>query len=156
MGKRALLLLAALVGLQGCVQYKMYNWGQYEESLYAFYRNPNASDDYLAALASVCEPATDKGIERGENAKRIPGPGLHAEFGFALMERQRFTEAVRQFETEKRLWPESAPFMDTLIKLAQNDGPRDKKQPILTPADKGVAKPKPAQAPQASKKEAAP
>jgi len=49
---------------------------------------------------------------------RVP-PGLFADYGFLLYLRGDGGGAVRAFESEKRLFPEAAPLMDTLITRVQ-------------------------------------
>ncbi len=144
----------ALLLLAGCMPPPMYDWGEYEQSLYNFYRNTNTDEEYVAALAKICEAPADQAMDQtASKGTKVPGPGLHAEYGFALMERQRFAEAVHHFEAEKRQWPESTPFMDVLIRLAKDEGPKDKGKSLLAPQDTGAKPAKPVSASPEKKKD---
>lgn len=102
-GACALLLL-------GCVAPGKYNWGNYESSLYASYKDPAQQAAYLAELAQIT--SEDKG------KANIVAPGLHAEYGYLLLQTGKHANAIRQFQTEKQKWPESTQLMDKLIQLA--------------------------------------
>jgi hypothetical protein len=111
--KRILFVGAILLVLSGCVtapQLK-YEWGNYEQSLYNYYKNPNAPDDLILAIAST--------IKTAEATNRSVGPGLYAEYGYLLMMQGKQQDAIANFEKEKIRWPESAQLMDKMTKLAQ-------------------------------------
>jgi hypothetical protein len=119
-------VLAAL-WLVSCAPQTTYDWGDYSQSMYDYYRDENLEGAYLAALQGV--------IAKNEGAgKRVP-PGIYAEYGYMLMSAGRVAEASSYFEKEKRTWPESGQFMDTMIKYAANGG-KHPDEPIRTaPAD---------------------
>lgn len=48
-----------------------------------------------------------------------PGPGVHAHLGLLYSHAGRDEAALREFNTEKALYPESAPFLDGLLARAQ-------------------------------------
>ncbi|AVY93545.1 DUF4810 domain-containing protein [Microvirgula curvata] len=103
-------LLAALM-LAGCAaQRDKYTWGEYESSLYSYYKNP----ENAAALTL----ALQKTIEGAEKGKLPPAPGLYAEYGYLLMQQGKKQEAIAAFEKEKQRWPESGKLMDNMIKAA--------------------------------------
>ncbi|NRN27953.1 DUF4810 domain-containing protein [Photorhabdus heterorhabditis] len=112
--KKMGLLLAATV-LVGCVNQPktIYEWGQYEPTIYQYYQQDKMGfEEQLQALQQVIEKAKAK-------AKPVP-PGLHAQMGLLYSKTGRVSEAFHQFEAEKTLFPESAPFMDFL--LSKNKG----------------------------------
>jgi hypothetical protein len=135
MTRRLLTLLLVLSSLSACVPPTMYEWGRYEDSLYAYYRDTDQMGLYMEALGEVIEGA----------AKTRIGPGLHAEYGFLLFERGRTAEAIRQFEREKEKWPESERFMDVLIRLARGESLEKIGHPLTAPQD--VQTPQPAATP---------
>lgn len=104
---RSLLLLAGLAG--ACAQPTVYNWGDYDSGLYAYYKDSEKMDDLMAAL--------NEAIQMGEVDSRVP-PGMYAEYGYLLMVRGRRDEAVVYFNKEKSAWPESTVLMDKLIAAA--------------------------------------
>lgn len=103
-----LLMVAAL--FTGCAAKEKYAWGEYESSLYSYYKNP----ENTAALTL----ALQKTLDAAEQGKLIPAPGLYAEYGYLLMQQGKQQEAIVAFGKEKQRWPESARLMDTMIKAA--------------------------------------
>jgi hypothetical protein len=104
--------LAVLAGLSqfGCAQNTMYRWGGYDEALYDHYKNPQRREEYVAKLSGIIEAAEANG--------GVVPPGCYAEYGWALYEEGRATEAVVYFEKESKRWPESRPLMEKLIRNA--------------------------------------
>ncbi|CAB5510751.1 DUF4810 domain-containing protein [Achromobacter anxifer] len=105
------LVAAALLLSAGCAQNQgKYTWGKYDDALHSFYKQPGQSAEYMAEL--------EKTIQTAEAGKRPLAPGIYAEYGYMLMLAQRNGEAVTYFQKEKAAWPESARFMDGMIKTA--------------------------------------
>ncbi|MGJ3233251.1 MAG: DUF4810 domain-containing protein [Oceanicaulis sp.] len=100
------LCAAALSVVTACAQQSRFEWGNYENSLYALYQNPEA--------ASGHEESLRRAIERGEATNRV-APGLNAELGYLLWEQGRQAEAREYFLRERELFPESATFMDRYL-----------------------------------------
>lgn len=112
----ALLLFGALL-LAGCQTVKpLYYWGNYENVIYLGYAKPDK-----ATLALQLEKLQDD-VSRTAAHNARAHPGLHAQLGYVLYQLGRVDEAVREFEAEKNLFPEAAPFMDRMIARA-NGGP---------------------------------
>jgi|SRR3569623_217503 len=104
-------VFAAFVLLTGCAtSHQKYEWGNYDRSLYSYYKDPSNPAEHLEELQSI--------IEEAEKSKGNVAPGIYAEYGYFLMQQGKSTEAVAQFAKEKAKWPESAQFMDTMIKIA--------------------------------------
>lgn len=99
--------------LSGCVNQHpdRYSWGNYDSSLYAYYKNPASSAAYAESLANVVTQA-------GASGKPI-APGLYAEYGYLLLQQKKTDEAIVYFNKEKQAWPESGYFMDGMIKNAK-------------------------------------
>ncbi len=114
--KSIILLFVMAVGLIGCVPRSMYHWGNYEDKLYKYYKNPAEMGKMAESLAII--------IEKGEVDGRVP-PGIYAEYGYLLLITGKSGEAITYFEKEKMRWPESSILMDKMIALA-TDG--DKKR----------------------------
>jgi hypothetical protein len=106
---RHLLPILALGLLAACVPPPHYQWGGYEQSLYGYYKDPAKADEYTLKLAEA--------VKRGEEEGHI-APGLHAEYGYMLMNSGKNTEAIAEFESEKKRWPDSTLLMDRMIRLA--------------------------------------
>jgi len=103
------LALAALAAwcIAGCsAPQSLYAWGDYEQSLYRYYKNPDDVEGYIASLDEIIAAAEEQG--------KVP-PGVYAEHGYALMIVGRGEEAIANFEKERELWPESTKFMDVMM-----------------------------------------
>ncbi len=105
--KLSVLLIAILIS--ACAQTK-YHWGGYENALYRYYKSP-------AEFEKLAEELTDV-IAQGEREGKVP-PGVYAEFGYVLLIQGKSNQAIIYFEKEKKLWPESARLMDTMLKTAK-------------------------------------
>lgn len=108
-----LALLAFALAVSACAPSSRFEWGTYEGTLYAYSKKPESRDAYRASLVSA--------IQRGEATNRV-APGLNAELGYLFMEAGQTAEAIQHFEAEKRLFPESARFMDGVIARIRSNG----------------------------------
>ena len=107
--RTGMVLVIAAVATTACVQ-RHYEWGGYDEALYRYYKDPAQADSFAEKLSLA--------IAQGETSGKI-APGLHAEYGYLLLAQGRSNDAVEQFETEKRHWPEAKVLMDRMITLAR-------------------------------------
>jgi hypothetical protein len=108
--RRVLWAAAVSVALAGCAsQPTQYNWGSYEEVIYASYLSPSdvPAEKQIEALEK------DYQVARSAN-KRMP-PGWHAHLGFLYFETGNLDQARQQLLTEKAEFPESAVFVDRLL-----------------------------------------
>lgn len=106
---RKLGLVTALLGavaLTACAPTSRFEWGAYEQALYAYSQNPENRGVYKSAL--------EKAIERGR-ARDAIAPGLLAELGYLYLEEGNSVEALKHFREERALFPESAVLMDRVI-----------------------------------------
>ena len=109
---RRLLLAAFLLSLlSACVAPAKYNWGNYDGTLYGYYKDPTRLDAHVVEMESI--------IRSSEQTNKKVAPGIHAEYGYFLMQNGKSAAAVTQFEKEKTNWPESAQIMSSMIRLAQ-------------------------------------
>lgn len=108
---RFLIVFALPIFLVGCaVPAAKYNWGNYDSSLYSYYKDTSKSTEHIAELESI--------IQSADQTQAKVAPGIHAEYGYFLMQQGKSSEAVAQFEREKTKWPESAQLMNSMIKVA--------------------------------------
>ena len=125
-GLAALAVLAGLLPL-GCAQNTMYRWGGYDQALYDHYKNPQRRDEFVAKLSGI--------IQQAEATGGLVPPGCYAEYGWALYEEGRRSDAIAYFEKESKRWPESRPFMEKLIKnVARASPPAPAAAPTALPA----------------------
>ena len=88
----------------------LYSWGNYEQTAYAVAQNP--TPERLRALGMVYE----KLITQPEGLRKMPPPGLCAEYGYLLAKQGDTERGVKLLEKEAELYPESAVFVRRLIK----------------------------------------
>lgn len=115
MPKAKLVFILVSVFITGCASgNSLYTWGKYESSLYNYYKKPATADDYMESL--------DAAIALGEKRDNV-APGLYAEAGYIYLSRGDSAKATEYFQKEKDRWPQSAKFMDSMIRSAQLSGP---------------------------------
>lgn len=123
--KRLILLAGAFMVLTGCAMQKYY-WGDYEKSLYKYYKNPGDLDDLAENLADT--------IEHGEEKNKVP-PGIYAEYGYVLLIQGKAKEAILYFDKEKEHWPESTHLMNIMLRTANS---KQQNKPEVKTNDSGV------------------
>ena len=107
-------MVMATVMLSGCATRhpNMYTWGNYEAQVYAHFKSNDNPEQQIAAL--------EKSLSGSSRIISFP-PGYHAHLGLLYGEAGRIDEMKKEFESEKLLFPESAPFMDFMLqKLNKN------------------------------------
>jgi len=133
-------LLAALLALSGCASNsgRLYAWGDYDDTLYAHYKNPQDHEKYLERLKQIVDEAEATG------GGKVP-PGLYADYGYALFEAGNNAEALSYFQKEKATWPESTVLMNKMIRnveqqelIRKNASLKTEEPPAAEP--KGAAK----------------
>ena len=109
------LCLLMVLSLVGCATPKqsLYQWGNYENQVYALYNDPGKSP--LEAQIEKLEADYQKA--RSTN-KAVP-PGFHAHLGYLYFQAGKGDQAVQSFQTEKALFPESAVYMDRVLAKAK-------------------------------------
>lgn len=113
--KKITLIGLFVLGLlfSGCVNQSkpLYNYGNYNESYYAYKKDLNAES------MLVLQKSIEKVIKNaGEStARRVP-PGMYANLGYIYLKNGKINEAIANFEKEKVIYPEAAHFMDRMIK----------------------------------------
>ena len=107
---QAILFLIALAVLSGChVRPQLYYWGSYEGLIYDMYLNPGEAEPGVQIVRLT------EDIQRCESeGMRVP-PGVHAHLGYMYFVQGNQPLALREFETERALFPESTKFINGLI-----------------------------------------
>jgi hypothetical protein len=105
-------ILIAGACLTGCVQQPktLYQWGSYQPEVYEYFKGESKE-------AQVAKLEEDLQKIRSTNAS--PPPGYHAQLGMLYGSLGKDDQMVQQLRTEKALFPESATYMDFLLKNAQ-------------------------------------
>jgi hypothetical protein len=106
----ALVVAFALGTLCACAPATRFNWGTYEDSLYAYYKSPDQREQYREALIAA--------IEKGRADDKV-APGLLAELGYLYLEDGNLARAQELFQEEMTRFPESRPFLTRIISNAR-------------------------------------
>jgi hypothetical protein len=102
--------------LTGCSERPkpLYHYGSYSESYYASKKYPGE------VSAITLENAMQESIDNAQESQsgRVP-PGMYANLGYRYLKNGKSAQAISLFIKEKRLYPESAHFMDRMIKKVE-------------------------------------
>ncbi|MCL1961062.1 MAG: DUF4810 domain-containing protein [Desulfovibrionaceae bacterium] len=106
--------MAASCALAGCATTQpLYQWGSYQSQVHNYFQG-EAPEGQIEALERDLQKIKASG-------SAIP-PGYHAQLGLLYLHAGKDDQMVQQFQTEKALFPESAPYMDFLLKSAKKEG----------------------------------
>ncbi|WP_454766606.1 DUF4810 domain-containing protein [Cupriavidus campinensis] len=114
--KTIIAMLAAMV-LAGCAapRQTLYDWEGYQPQVYRYFKG-----DSKAEQLTVLEADLQKIMASG----KTPPPGYHAHLGLLYADLGKDDEMVREFQTEKTLFPESTTYIDFLMKNIKREGAR--------------------------------
>lgn len=88
----------------------MYQWGGYEPQVYQHFKG-ESPDQQIAVL--------EKDLLAIGAAGNMAPPGYHAHLGMLYAMTGKDALVAPQFETEKKLFPESSAYMDFLLKKSK-------------------------------------
>ena len=122
-----LILFAFVIALStGCTTHNtaLYNYENYSESYYAYKKDPSVASQ-LELQKSI-----ELAIQNAQNSQsRRVAPGLYANLGYIYLKEGKNKLAIENFQKEKALYPESAHFMDRMIKKVELlEGDTDEKK----------------------------
>lgn len=107
----AICLATLTLFITGCATAtSRFEWGNYEGALYSYAKKPDQRPQYRTAL--------ERAVEQGRKTGRI-APGLLAELGYLALEDGDAPSALRLFEEEMRVFPESRPFLEGIVTRAR-------------------------------------
>lgn len=89
----------------------LYQWGDYQPALYAYLKG--SGTDLGAQIAALEAQALRTASEGG-----VPPPGLHGHLALLYTKAGDDAKAISHLQTERRLFPESAVYIDHLMKNA--------------------------------------
>lgn len=100
--------VAALV-LAGCsskAPKPVYQWDGYQDTIYQYYQKDTSPQEQIAALQKL--------VEKSRAGSLPVPPGVHAQLGLLFSNTGKIDSAIAEFNTEKKLFPESAAYIDFL------------------------------------------
>lgn len=109
--RNILLICAMLLALSACktTTDPLYYHGEYNKAVYSYLTGDSTTpQEQIAALQTIIQDAAAKG-------KKV-APGIHAHLGLLYFNAGSSVEGEQQFAQEKALFPESAQYLDFLLK----------------------------------------
>jgi hypothetical protein len=113
MKKALFFVLISSTLLFACMPQKMYYFGNYSQTLYELEK-----DQTEEALINH-KQELEEIISESETRNLPVPPGIYAELGYINLKKNNSQEAVRLFQAESRLYPESQHLMERLIQSAK-------------------------------------
>jgi hypothetical protein len=110
----AALTCAALMGCAHPPQ-PLYDWGIYQPMVYEYLRGDGKSPAEQLGLL-------DEQLHKTAAAGTAVPPGLHAHMGLLNLQLGQDADGVAHLEAERRLFPESTPYIDWLLKQKSAHG----------------------------------
>ncbi|CAR50897.1 DUF4810 domain-containing protein [Burkholderia cenocepacia] len=102
---------AAALLLAGCAAPTtppLYQWTGYQPQVYEYFKGQQAPQQQIDALEKALQEIRAKG--------HTPPPGFHAHLGMLYASVGNEQQAEQELQAEKQLFPESASYMDFLMK----------------------------------------
>jgi len=116
-GARVLAVCALAGMLAACAQAPkpLYDWNAYPSSVYAYLKDaPEDAADHVQALEANAQRASDAALP----------PGFRAHLALLYLKMGLGDKAATQLRAEKQAFPESAAFMDFLLRQMAPDAAR--------------------------------
>ncbi|WP_435951795.1 DUF4810 domain-containing protein [Dryocola sp. BD626] len=109
-GKHIIFLGVLSVLLVGCktAPKPIYQWDGYQDTLYQYYKNDTSPAEQIASLQKL--------VEKSRATSQPVPPGVHAQLGLLYSNTGQMDSAMAEFNTEKKLFPESTVYIDFLTK----------------------------------------
>ncbi|MDQ0143362.1 DUF4810 domain-containing protein [Cupriavidus necator] len=111
--RAAFMSAAGSLLLAGCAAPKpMYQWEGYQAQVYEYFKG-ESKEAQITALES--------GLQKIKAQSGAVPPGYHAQLGMLYLNIGKGDQMIKEFQTEKTLFPESAPYMDFLLRNVNSD-----------------------------------
>lgn len=111
--RAAFMSAAGSLLLAGCAAPKpMYQWEGYQTQVYEYFKG-ESKEAQITALES--------GLQKIKAQSGAVPPGYHAQLGMLYLNIGKGDQMVKEFQTEKTLFPESTPYMDFLLRNVNGD-----------------------------------
>jgi hypothetical protein len=106
------LMLTATALVAGCqtAPKPLYQWESYQPQVYEYFKG-EPKEAQVEAL--------ERDLQKINASGRQAPPGYHAHLGLLYLSMGKDDQMVQQLRTEKALFPESAAYMDFLLKNAK-------------------------------------
>ena len=103
-------MIMALCFVSCTVQKPLYEWGQYDDAIYAYTKgNDEKSLENLITLY-------EKIITKPKGSRQVPPPGVCADLGYLMFKKGEKDKGKELLKKEIQLYPESKIFIDSVLK----------------------------------------
>lgn len=105
----AAIACGAIVALSGCATQPkpLYDWESYQPQVYEYFKGESKEAQIIAL---------ERDLEKIKASNNAAPPGYHAHLGLLYASVGKSDKMVEQFQIEKQLFPESANYIDFLLK----------------------------------------
>jgi len=111
--KTLLIVAITIATLAGCQSTQpLYHYGSYQDNVYEHFKNEDS------AVTEQIE-ALEKTIRDSNRKKLQVGPGIYAHLGYLYLQSGQRDTGLGYLQKEQQLYPESAKFIDFLLKNAK-------------------------------------
>ncbi|OHX13922.1 DUF4810 domain-containing protein [Chromobacterium sphagni] len=107
-GMLALLAGTAVLSACGTAPQTLYQWEGYQPQVYSYLKSDGADAQKQIDVMEL-------GLQKIEAKGNMPPPGYHAHLGLLYASAGKPDQMVQELQTEKKLFPESAAYMDFLL-----------------------------------------
>lgn len=110
MKKLLAVAVVSLLLLAGCTPKTLYSWSDYSVTSYNYLKNRDEKS--MADLVTTYERI----INHQSGTRNTVPPGVYADYGFILIQTGKVEQGVKMLKMEVSLYPESAQFVNNIIK----------------------------------------
>jgi len=129
--RAAFLSVAGSILLAGCAAPKpMYQWEGYQVQVYEYFKG-ESKEAQITAL--------EGGLEKIKAQGGSVPPGYHAQLGMLYLNIGKGDQMIKEFQTEKTLFPEATPYMDFLLRNVKSDSRTEIKTGTTAESKAGTA-----------------
>tara|TARA_S200000501_G_C20693212_1_gene686110 strand:- start:518 stop:865 length:348 start_codon:yes stop_codon:yes gene_type:complete len=92
----------------------LYSWSKYEKATFDYLKNEDEK-----SIDRVMKEYRKIISDQKKGTRGITPPGVHADFGFFLLQKGKMKEAKENLNKEIILYPESKIFIDRILKMIE-------------------------------------
>jgi hypothetical protein len=112
---RFIITIFATFFLSGCVVTPtLYDWNKYNDRSYNYLKN--ADEMSMEGLLAVYELI----INNPKGTRNVPPPGVMADYGFFLIQKNEVEKGRELLEKEMLTYPESRPFVERILNMLES------------------------------------
>ncbi|HOT15516.1 MAG TPA: DUF4810 domain-containing protein [Bacteroidales bacterium] len=115
MNKLIIVAVGALLMASCTVENQLYSWYAYDEASYNFLKNNDekSRQELIENYQQI--------IEKQRGTRKVPPPGIYADYGFLLLQANKTVEGKALLEKEIALYPESKVFIERILKMIEDE-----------------------------------